>query len=288
MIEKKSRNYIIITACKNEGINLPELIESVAVQTIKPALWVIVDDGSTDDTPKIIEKVMKIHKWIRSIQLDAQERDLGIHLAEIIQKGFDYAFLCCGEHKIEYNYLGNLDGDLRLPPTFYENLIREFENTPKLGVASGGTRHIIDNEIFHAKISIDEPSGGHMLIRRECFEDIEGIPLTYAVDSVIKVKAKLKKWETKRFEDNLATEIRDVNSAEGYWKGFVHKGESYYYLNFNPIHVGMKILKYSFRRPYYAGVAYFVGYVGGFIHGKKRVSDSEIKNYYWNKWKEHL
>ena len=55
-----TKGYILVTAAKNEGKNLPELIQSVAEQTIKPLLWVIVDDASTDNTPQILEDASKI------------------------------------------------------------------------------------------------------------------------------------------------------------------------------------------------------------------------------------
>ena len=284
----RSRRYIVVTPCKNEGENLPDLIDSIVAQTIRPVAWMIVDDGSTDDTPYIIEDTVKIHDWIQSIRLDNTVRDLGLHLAGVMNKGFDCTISYCREQGIKYNYLGNLDGDLTLPPTFYENLMREFEKDSELGVASGGTRHIIGNRIVHAKVSVNEPSGGHMLIRKECFEECGGIPLSYATDSVMKAKVRIRGWKTRRFEDNVATEIRDVNAAEGYWKGFVHKGESSYYLTHNPLHVIARVVMYSVRRPYYVGIAYLKGYLGSIIRRKERINDPEIRRYYWNKWKEHL
>jgi glycosyltransferase involved in cell wall biosynthesis len=283
-----SSGYIVVTPCKNEGENLPDLIESMIAQTIRPVLWVIVDDGSTDDTPNIIGDVMKTHGWIQSIRLDSTVRDLGLHLAGVMKKGFDYAISYCGGHGIEYDYLGNLDGDLTLPPTFYENLMREFERDLELGVASGGTKHIIGDQIKHAKISVNEPSGGHMLIRRKCFDEIEGIPASYAADSVIKAKARISGWKTRRFEENVATEIRDVNAAEGYWKGFVYKGKASYYLNINPLHVIARVVIYSFRKPYYVGIVYLVGYLTSLVRRNERINDPVIRRYYWNKWKEHL
>lgn len=286
--EGASRRYIVVTPCKNEGENLPDLIASVVAQTVKPVVWVIVDDGSMDDTSNIVEDAMKAHNWIQSIQLNSNVRDIGPHLADVMKKGFDLAISYCTRYEIEYNYLGNLDGDLTLPHTFYENLIKEFENDPKLGVASGGTKHIIGNRVRHAKVAVNEPSGGHMLMRRECFEMCGGIPRTYSMDSVMKVKARLEGWETRRFEENIATEIRDVNAADGYWNGFVHNGRSSYYLNINPLHVMARAIIYSLRRPYYAGVAYLIGYLGSLIRGRDRIPDQEVRTYYWNKWREYL
>ena len=57
--------YIIITPARNEGDYLPQTIASVAAQTIRPALWVIVNDGSTDDTGRKTEEASARHDWIR-------------------------------------------------------------------------------------------------------------------------------------------------------------------------------------------------------------------------------
>ena len=283
-----SRRYIVVTPCKNEGANLPDLIKSMVTQTVRPVVWVIVDDGSTDDTPNIIESAMKTQDWIQSIRLDSAVRDLGLHLAGVVKKGFDYAISYGKENELEYDYLGNLDGDLTLPPTFYENLMVEFEKDHRLGIASGGTKHIIGDRVRYANLSVNEPSGGHMLIRKECFEECGGIPLSYSIDSVLKARARIRGWKTRRFEANVATEIRDVHAAEGYWKGFMYSGRSSYYLNINPLHVIARIVMYSFRKPYYIGIAYLVGYFGSVVRQEKRIDDDDVKRYFRNKWKEYL
>ena len=283
-----SRNYLLVTACKNEGENLPDLIESVVVQTIQPILWVIVDDGSTDDTPKITMDAAEKNNWIHVLRMKEGKRDLGLHYANVIKTGFDYAISYCKGSGLEYRYLGNLDGDLLLEHTFYENLMQEFDNNHILGIASGGTDHLIDGEKVRHSLSENEPSGGHMLIRSTCFEECGGIPLSFSIDSFLKAKARLRGWKTRRFEDNVATEIRDVSAAEGYWKGFVHIGESAFYFNLNPLHLAIKIIKHSFRKPYYGGIAISVGYFGSIINRKKQTEDVEVKNYFWNKWKGYL
>ncbi|MCX9075811.1 MAG: glycosyltransferase family A protein, partial [Candidatus Methanoperedens sp.] len=226
---KLTKKYILITPCKNEGKNLPHLINSIAMQTIRPLVWVIIDDGSTDNTPAILKEYIAKFKWIEGISLAESPRDIGFHLAEIMKKGFAHAIDICKEKRLEYNYLGNVDADLTLQTTFFENLMNEFEKNPRLGIASGGTDHIIGNKKIRARLSKNEPSGGHMLISKACFEECGGMPISYSADSVLKAKARLRGWITMRFEENIATEIRDVDSAEGYWKGFINSGKASYY-----------------------------------------------------------
>lgn len=281
-----SNNYIIITPCKNEEKSLPNLIESIASQTVRPVLWVIVDDRSMDNTSEIIKNAQKNYYWIQTIQTNGFKRDLGLHLADVIKTGFDYATSYCEKTRLTYNYIGNVDADLTLESTFFENLMKEFNKNPKLGIASGGTKHIIGNKIKHAKVSVNEPSGGHMLIRKECYLSFGGITLSYAVDAVLKAKARLKGWETKRFEDNIATEIRDVNSAEGYWKGYLEAGRAAYFINIHPIHAFFRSIYILHKKNNISAIAYLVGYLGDTIKRKEQLEDKEIKNYFWNKWKK--
>lgn len=283
-----STGYIVITPCKNEEGNLPDLIESMMAQSIMPSLWIIVDDGSTDKTPKIIEDAKKNHGSIKSIRLNDRGRDLGLHFAEISKKGLDYALGYSTKNGIEWNYLGFVDGDISLPQNYYEYLINEFEKDLELGIGGGGVNYTVGDKVVESTEGANEPSGGNMLVRRRFLEECGGIPISYTWDSVLKAKARLRGWKTRRFEEIRATEIRDAWSAEGYWKGYFHSGESAYFRNLNPIHVLINGMRYTFQKPHYIGLPYLIGYFGSGLQRKPQIEDNEIRRYYWNKWKEYL
>ena len=42
----RSRRYCLITPCRDEAKYARRTLDSIAKQTVQPALWVIVDDGS--------------------------------------------------------------------------------------------------------------------------------------------------------------------------------------------------------------------------------------------------
>ena len=48
-------DYIIVTPVKDEEEYIELTIKSVINQTVRPAEWIIVDDGSIHNTKKIIE-----------------------------------------------------------------------------------------------------------------------------------------------------------------------------------------------------------------------------------------
>jgi glycosyltransferase involved in cell wall biosynthesis len=283
MLKAKSRGYIIITPCKNEEENLPKLIESIEKQIVKPVLWMIIDDCSTDKTPEIIEEAKKKHAWIQSIMLYEPAGDRGIlHISQVKKRSFDSAIEYCMKNEISYEYLGNIDGDMILEPAFFEKIIAEFEKDPMLGVASGGIYHYMNGKLVCDHMRVTEPSGGNMVIRRKCFEDCGGITPSYAYDSVLNTKAKLRNWKTKRFENIVAIEIRDTSSTEGYWKGYTYKGYAAHYLNYNPLHVITKGIRYLLKKPYYIGIAYLYGYIRRLINRAEQIKDEKIKYYFHN------
>jgi biofilm PGA synthesis N-glycosyltransferase PgaC len=59
--------YVIITPVRDEEANLNATIESVIRQTVLPDEWVLVNDGSTDGTGKIIDHYAETFPWIRAI-----------------------------------------------------------------------------------------------------------------------------------------------------------------------------------------------------------------------------
>jgi glycosyltransferase involved in cell wall biosynthesis len=60
-------NYVIITPARNEEPHLPKTIESVASQTLQPQQWILVNDGSTDDTGRIMDAAARQHSWVRTV-----------------------------------------------------------------------------------------------------------------------------------------------------------------------------------------------------------------------------
>jgi glycosyltransferase involved in cell wall biosynthesis len=50
------KRYVLITPCRDEAAYARRCIDSVLAQTLLPALWVIVGDGSSDATGAIVEE----------------------------------------------------------------------------------------------------------------------------------------------------------------------------------------------------------------------------------------
>lgn len=273
-------NYIVVTPLKNEEKHLPGLIESIVRQTVKPLLWVIVDDNSTDNTPEILKKIEKRYNWIKIRKSTKEAKEAKeFRYSLICRTGFDFAINYCTNNKIKYNYMGLVDADVLLGGNYFEELITEFKRNSKLGIASGELWNVKGDEKKRMEQREDLPPGAARLWSRICFEDTGGYYLTSAPDAVSTAKARLKGWETKTFKKLKFEHLRPVGS-EGYWERFKGFGMYNYYVNLNFFYAIFKGLHYSLTKPHYIGLAYLYGYLSSFILRKKQIDDRDIKNYY--------
>jgi len=110
----------------NRPAMLREAVASVLSQTWRPVEIVIVDDASTDDTPKVIAALAAQHPEVRSIR----KANGGPGLARE-----------AGRLEAQGDFIQYLDSDDLLMPRKFALQIEAFENEPECGVAYGRTRY---------------------------------------------------------------------------------------------------------------------------------------------------
>ncbi len=164
-------SYVLITPARNEAAFIEGTIKSVIAQTILPLKWVIVSDGSTDGTDEIVRKYIPDNPWIELIRMpESRDRTFAAKVA-CVNAGYERV------KEIPYDIIGMLDADITFGPDYFEYLLSQFKDNPKLGVA--GTPFVEDGVQYDYKFSnIEHVSGACQLFRRECYEDIGGyIPI---------------------------------------------------------------------------------------------------------------
>src|SRR5262249_33686130 len=124
--------YVLISPCRDEAAFMRRTLDSVAAQTVPPALWVVVDDGSTDETPRILEEYSRKLPYLKVVRrTDRGRRAVGPGVVDAFYQGLETLDLD------DYDYLCKLDMDLDLPPRYFELLMRRMEREPRLGTCSG-------------------------------------------------------------------------------------------------------------------------------------------------------
>src|SRR5215510_9038827 len=96
-------SYVLITPARNEEAFIEKTIASMVRQTLPPIKWVIVDDGSTDRTPEIVNRNIVGYPWIEIVQLP-QRRDRSFAgKVQAFNVGYERV------NGIQYDIIGNLD-----------------------------------------------------------------------------------------------------------------------------------------------------------------------------------
>ncbi len=73
-----SRRYLLISPCRDEARYLRRTLDSVASQSVPPVLWVVEDDGSTDETPTILKEYARRLPYLRVVRrTDRNRREVG-------------------------------------------------------------------------------------------------------------------------------------------------------------------------------------------------------------------
>ena len=278
----KNHIYLLITPVKNEEESLNRVADSVIKQTIKPELWIIVDDGSTDKTPLIIKELVNKCTWIKVITLQQGARDITYHYSYVCKQGFDFALKYSANNNIDYEYIALLDADTLLVENYFEHIILKFEEDSNLGIASGSIcyNHTCKLEIETSSENL--PRGTGRMWRRKCFFDTGGYIIEPSPDSISNVKALKRGWKIRRFKDIMSIQTRYTSSAEGLWNGYKIKGNVSYYLNKHPLLIILNTSYFLIKTPYYIGVAYLFGYLESLFKRKIKIEDKEIREYYWN------
>ncbi|AAM30823.1 glycosyltransferase family 2 protein [Methanosarcina mazei] len=272
--------YLLITPARNEEKNLPEVSRSVAGQKITPVLWIIVDDGSTDGTPHILEDLKTKYSWIRSIRLPPRPRDITFHYSYVCKQGFDYTLEYCRENGIGYDYIGLLDADTILEENYFGKLIDEFEKDSSLGIASGGVYYDTGGKLSREVSDKNLPRGTGRLWRKACFLETGGYQVEPSPDSISNTKAILRGWQLKQYADVVEVQTRKTSAGEGLWNGYVKNGWMAHYVDKSLPMVLFNTLYYCLKSPYYTGTAYFYGYLNSVIKKDVKIQDMEIRNYY--------
>lgn len=189
-----SSRLLVISPCRDEQGHLEACIASVAAQSLRPDLWVIVDDGSTDRTSGILAEAAARHPFIRVLRRDDRgDRSVGAGVVEAFYAGLES--LPPESPRQSFEFICKLDADLELPARYFELCVREMRRDPRLGNFSGKVYLRDDDGTLHPERMGDENAiGAAKFYRSACFEDIGGFVRHAGWDGIDGHLCRLKGW----------------------------------------------------------------------------------------------
>jgi poly-beta-1,6-N-acetyl-D-glucosamine synthase len=260
--------YVVVTPVRDEEKTIGLTIASVVAQTQRPREWIIVSDGSTDQTNEIVANASREHPWIRLLALP-------------LRTGRDFAAVVKNtEHGVrsldcqDYAFLGLLDADVSFQADYFEQLLKRVATDPKLGLVGGAVIDVGTPRDRLPRNLLDVP-GAVQFFRRECFESLGGL---IAIpeggwDAITCAVARLRGYGTRLLTDLIVDHHKPRNIAHGgYLRRRWQLGIRDYGLGYHGLFEFVKCCGKVHHHPFFFGAAaWWLGYCSATLQRRERV-----------------
>jgi len=177
--------FTILTPTFNRATTLPRLYESLLNQTEKDFLWLVADDGSTDNTEELV------NMWIAQNKIKIEYYKL--------PKGGQHKALQLGYYKAKTKYLVKIDSDDAFLPDAIENYKNEWEkieaekNKKIINICAQSmyvNGEIVGNWRFPPDIKYIDSFWHEMVLKRNNHNELSNCTLTKILKEIYPVDYK--------------------------------------------------------------------------------------------------
>lgn len=272
-------SYVLITAAHNEEKFIGLTLDSVVFQYHLPRKWVIVSDGSTDGTDRIVQNYASKHRFIDFVRREQSLKEKGF-----VSKVLALREACGRLAQEDFGFIGILDADISIVPDYYREVLLRFRQNPKLGIA-GGFIHEPDrwgrvrNRAFNSTHSV---AGAIQLFRKECFLSVGGfIPIPYGgEDAAAETLARMHGWEVHAYPELYAFHHKPGIKSRGLWGERFRQGCMDYVLGYHPLFETIKCIRRVSERPYFLSAALrLFGYLYSHLRREKKALPTDAERY---------
>jgi biofilm PGA synthesis N-glycosyltransferase PgaC len=202
-------SYALITPARNEAQYIEMTLRSMVAQNYKPVRWVIVSDGSTDETDEIVAQYSVKHPWIDLVRLPPRKERNFAGKVMAFNAGLERL------SSVPYEVVVSLDADISFDADYFAFLLEQLARHPELGVVGTPFREISGGSYDYRFVSIEHVSGACQVFRRSCFEAIGGyVPIRGgSIDHVAVITARMKGWKTRTFTEKHCIHHRQIGTA---------------------------------------------------------------------------
>jgi len=268
--------YLLISPCRDEAQYIRQTLDSVIAQSAPPAKWIIVDDGSTDETPKILAEYQAKHDWIEVItRADRGRRAVGPGVIDAFYAGY------ASVDVDEYEYFCKLDLDLRLPPRYFEILLKRMVASPRIGTCSGKAYIERDGRLENERHGDETSLGMTKLYRTSCFKSIGGFVREVMWDGIDCHRCRMNGWIACSWDE---PELRFVHlrpmgsSQRGVFTGRMRHGYGQYFMGTGFLYLAASAVGRINEAPYVIGSLGLIwGWIKSALQRKPRYDDPEFR-----------
>lgn len=271
-----SRRYLLVTPCRNEAAYLQTTIDAVAAQTVPPTRWIVIDDGSTDDTPEILARAGESMPYLEVVRReDRGRRSVGPGVIDAFYAGYERI------DPGDFDYVCKFDADLDLPRRYFETVMERMEATPRIGTCSGKPYFRSGDEMVSEACGDEMSVGMIKFYRRSCFEQIGGFVREVMWDGIDCHRCRMLGWIACSWDDpELRFEhLRPMGSSQvGILTGRRRHGFGQYFMGTGLGYMAASALFRCTRPPLVlGGMSMLYGYLESMARRRPRYDDPAFR-----------
>jgi poly-beta-1,6-N-acetyl-D-glucosamine synthase len=272
-------SYCLITPCRDEAAYARRTLDTVTGQSVPPKLWVIVDDGSTDETPTILAEYAAKFPYIRIVRReDRGRRAVGPGVIDAFYAGLET--IAMGE----FEFLCKLDLDLELPATYYQTLMERMGADPRIGTCSGKP-YFRDSagKLISERCGDEMSVGMTKFYRTACFQQMGGFVREVMWDGIDCHRCRMLGWIACSWNDPdlRFIHLRPMGSSQqSLWTGRKRHGFGQYFMGTGLTYMTVSALFRMTHPPLIiGGLAMWWGYVSSMLARRSRYGDATFRRF---------
>lgn len=273
-----TQSLLVVSPVHNEARHIERVVHAVACQRRRPDRWVIVDDASSDGTLQILRGLEGELDFVTVLEAPRVKagNDRLVQAVEVC--AFNYGLESVDWRS--FTHIAKLDGDIELPPEWYETLLQRFAADPELGIACGQLTETVDAVTRTIPIPPHHVHGALKLYSLECLLEIGGLQARLGWDTIDEAYARMRGYETHSFPDPLAIHHRPLASRDGVLRGRARHGACAYITHQSLPWVTARAVKVGSVSPVgLGGIAFLYGYLKAAAGPTERVPDPALRSF---------
>lgn len=280
MTGSDAQRLLVISPVRNEAAHLELVVAAMAAQTRPPDEWIVVDDGSDDGTGELLAALSDSVPFMRVVQAEHENEPEGVDRLALAAapRAFNFGLR---QGIDDFTHVAKLDGDVELPPDYYEVLLSRFAGDRRLGIACGDLIEPVGPGWERLAIPPHHVHGALKLYSRECLTAIGGVQERLGWDTIDETYARMRDFRTRSFPDLVGRHHRPVATASGALRGRARHGRCAWIAHFDLGWIALRSVKVGLRmRPRgISGLAFLYGYLEAAVRRVPRVEDREFRRF---------